>query len=281
MGFEARNTEFGHMFFSTPMILHSRQPDGRHWLTSMDIPPLQIWPVATNHCRAGHFLATLVTSRLSDLEGKVPKEIKLSRTDVAATDTLAKRYPELAEEAGEVQVRLASKPAPELSGEAAEEEEMEFVTPQPPKNWKHTYDAWIRFACRSLGMDVPPACGPEGYDHAMAEAARAAQKLLPSLRKRFMAGMEGLNLGFKIALTTRRRGKEYVWVRPTNWRNAATIDCVLESQPHDCKGYKLGQKLHVQTADVLDYCVGSEKAGVVEAGFTQRIAEDYGLMLPP
>ena len=113
----------------------------------------------------------------------------------------------------------------------------------------------------------------------MSAAACVVQEKLPSLRQRFLKGMEGLNLGFKVGLTTTKGGKEYVWVRATDWKDAASLICLLESQPRDCKGFKLGQTLNLPTAELLDYCIGSETAGAIDPGLTQSIAEDYGLVL--
>jgi hypothetical protein len=269
------------MFFDQPMVICSKQEDGRHWFTTMDLPPLQIWPVAPNHHRVGHFLATLISAKLAGLESEVPEEMVLSRADVASVPSLASRYPELKGEAADVQVRLVPKEAPKDLQVDEDEEDgpMEFVTPQPPLDWQGDYDSWITTAGRRLGIDVAPASGKDGYERAMADAVAQVQGQLPALRQRFLAGMEGLNLGFKVALLTKKGGKEYVWVRATDWKEEGTLVCVLENQPRDCKGYQLGQTLQLPIAELLDYAIGSETAGVVDPGLTQRIAEDYGMVL--
>jgi len=271
------------MFFDKPMVLHSTRDDGRHWLTTMDIPPLQIWPVARNHCRAGHFLATLVAAKLAALKGDVSEEMTLSRADIKSVNSLSKRYPELKTEGGDVSIRLLMMKGPEGNEFEDEEDEddgpVQFITPQPPQDWTASYDQWIVHVGRQLGVDVPEPADETGYEKAMANAAVELQQQLPSLRKRFLAGMDGLNLGFKIGLTTQKGGKEYVWVRPTSWQEESVATCVLESQPRDCQGYKLGQTLDLPVAELLDYAIGSPKAGIVEPGLTQRIAEDYGLVI--
>lgn len=170
--------------------------------------------------------------------------------------------------------------APKGIGEEEEEEPAQFVTPQPPKDWKDGYDSWIVAVGRMLGLEVPEPGDERGYEKAMAEAAAAVQRLLPSLRTRFLAGMDGLHLGFKVGLKTRKGGKEFVWIRPTDWSEETKLVCVLESQPQDCKGYKLGQNISLPVSEILDYVIGAEGAGVVESGPTQRIAENYGLVLP-
>src|SRR6185312_10591717 len=100
---------------------------------------------------------------------------------------------------------------------------------------------------------------------------------LPSLRERFLKGMNGLYLGIKVGLTTRHGAKEYVWVRPTDWQDENALVCVLESQPRACEGYKRGQTLNFAMRELFDYAIGSEAAGLIDPGLTQRIAEDYGL----
>jgi uncharacterized protein YegJ (DUF2314 family) len=265
------------------MVLHSKQADGRHWLTTVDTTPLQIWPVAANHCRAGHFLATLISAKLTTLESDIPEEMVLSRADVASVGSLADRYPELNSEAGEVRIRLVAMKGPSGHKDEQDQEqdaEEQFMTPQPPLDWTGNYDRWIVSSGRSLGVDVPVPSDESGYESAMASAVVELQHRLPSLRQRFLAGMGNLNLGFKVGLATQAGDKEYVWVRPTEWNEEDTVVCVLESEPHDCEGYELGQKLRVPVRDLVDYAIGSESAGLVEPGLTQQIAEDYGLVLP-
>jgi hypothetical protein len=269
------------MLFDKPMILHSKQTDGRHWLTTLDMPPLQIWPVAPNHCRVGHFLATLISAKLASLDGDVPEEITLSRADVASVASLSSHYPELETGAGEVRIRLATMKGPDgTEGDEEEDDDPpQFITPQPTPGWTSSYDKWIVDIGRRLGIDVPEPSDEKGYEKAMANAAADLRQRLPALRRRFLAGMDGLNLGFKVGLATRKGGKEYVWVRPTDWKKENTVVCVLESQPRDCEGFKLGQTLSLSAGELLDYAIGSPSAGVVERGLTQRIAEDYGLVL--
>src|SRR5882672_1438771 len=213
------------MLFNKPMVLHSKQADGRHWLTTIDLPPLQIWPVAQNHCRVGHFLATLISAKLGSLKSGIPEAMTLSRADVTSLASLSGHYPELKTEAGDVRIRLVAMKGPEGSEDEPEQDDdpPQFITPQPPLDWTGDYDKWIVSIGRSLGVDVPEPSDEKGYEKAMANAAVELQQRLPSLQQRFLAGMDGLNLGFKIGLTTRKGGKEYVWVRPTDWNDEKTV----------------------------------------------------------
>jgi hypothetical protein len=64
------------------------------------------------------------------------------------------------------------------------------------------------------------------------------------------------------------------------WHDAMAVECILESEPCDCKGYAYGQSLSLAASELFDYAIGSETAGMVDSGVTQRIAEDYGLVVP-
>ena len=264
------------MFFAEPMVMHSQQDDGRHWLTTVDFPPMQILPVAANHCRAGHFLARVLSMKLASGEG-VPEELTLTRADVVD------RKPEVAGEAGEVRVRFELRPAPpDVQGADADgddDEDVEFVTPVPPSSWTGGYDAWIHTAARRLGLDAPPARDPSGYNGEMAEATAEVQRRLPGLRDRFRAGLGDLKMGLKVGLPTRSRGLEFVWMLPLEWPAGGPIRCQLMSEPRDCEGFALGQAVSVAERDVMDYVIGSEGGGVVDPGLSGRIAENYGLMI--
>jgi hypothetical protein len=58
------------MYTEKPLVMYSKNHDGRHWLTTLEFPPIQIAPVAANHCRVAYFLATLISSKLIKYESK-------------------------------------------------------------------------------------------------------------------------------------------------------------------------------------------------------------------
>lgn len=264
------------MLFAEPTVLHSPNKDGRHWLTVADVPSMQLLPVAPNHCRVGHFLAKIIAAKLARL-AEEPLELVVTRADVMAVDSLA-AFPEIEGEAGDVRVVLAYLPGPE--GEPDSGEEGLFLTPQPPANWSSSYDAWITFAGRALGMDAPEAVVDAAcYEQEFAAASIAFQGTLPKLRQRYLAGLGSVNLGLKVGLATRFGGTEFVWVRPVDWGDAANVTCVLESQPRNCKGYVYGQEIVLAPSRFLDYLMGSQTHGIIERGNTHRIAENYGLIV--
>ncbi len=277
------------MFFDEPMILHSVRDDGRHWLTSMDLPPLQILPAEGNQCRVAHSLALLLSAKLSDEEAQeeldLPCELALTCADLERVPALEDRFrPERVREDG-VRIRLELWPAPEdeegdAEDEGGEEDQAMFITPVPPPGWTAGYDQWLFETTAALGMEPPAPQPASSYEAAFSAAVARARQHLPELRARFLAAMDGLNLGLKTGLKTDSGGIEYVWVRPVAWPEPDTLTCILESEPDDCAAYRLGQQLTLRTADIADYGIGSEDAGLVDPGYTQRIAEDYGLLLP-
>jgi hypothetical protein len=313
------------VFFSEPMVMHTQLSDGRHWLTVIGFPPLQILPVAANHCRAGQFLARVIAMKLASGDG-FPDEIALTRGDVAD------REPEIAGEGGEVRIRLELQPAPADTGfdaaddahdddgddthatdaaelatawtpaadagwspEEAEDDEgaddedndddedddgpLTFLTPLPPTDWAGDYDAWIHTTARRLGLDAPPPRDGTAYEIEMAEAVAEVQRRLPGLRSRFSAGLGELRMGIKVALPTRSGGQELVWAMPLEWPTGGPISASLQSEPHDCEGFELGQTMYIAERDVMDYAIGSETGGVVDPGLTNRIAENYGRII--
>lgn len=269
--------------FGEPSVEHSLLDDGRHQFITDDDPPLKMLPVAPNHYRAGYFLATLITAKLAELDGELPPVLTLTRGDIGLSSSLAETYPEIESEAAEVRVRLVLHDGPQdddKNDENSDEEESEaHITPLPPDDWAGDYDNWVMHVCRSLGVDAPAPCGPKGYEEAMAGVASTLNNRLPELRRRFRSGMDGQNLGFKIALATNSGGKEFVWIRATDWNDESNIVGVLESDPCDCPKYIRGQSIRVPISDLTDFGIGSESGGLIDGGLTQRIAEDFGRVI--
>ncbi len=263
------------MFFDQPQIFHSRREDGRHWLTSMDFPPLQILPVAGNQCRVAHSLALLLSSRLAQSDLELPCELTLARADLEAAQDFAQRYnAERVAPAG-VRFRLEMRSGPERE-DAEDDDDVQFVTPVPPPSWKGSYDEWLYQATSALGFGPPEPMSHSAYDRVLADAIAQARADIPALRQRYLLGMDGLNLGLKVGLKTGTGGIEYVWTRPIDWSDPDMLICILESQPYECADYEVGQRIALPLQDIVDYGIGSEEAGLVEPGYTQRIAEDYG-----
>jgi hypothetical protein len=253
---------------SGPRILHSTGwGGGRHWLTIESEPPLQVGPVAPNHCRVGVKILRSLYDALDRLDRgePVPEAIDL--------EVLPR---------GRVVVALPLAPARwQGIGEEPpdDEDETQFLTPMPVGKWTGSYDEWIFDVATRLGLDPSAPADEHGYEREMDAAHEDMQARLPGLRERYLAGLDGLELAFKVALETESGGVEWCWVLPSSWDDPHAIVATLESEPHDCPGRKAGDTLRIATEDVVDYYIGSEACGTVEAGRTDRIAEDYGVVL--
>lgn len=264
------------MLFSRPTVMHSTTDDGRHWLTTFDFPPLQILPVAGNHCRAGHMLARALSAVLSDLD-ETPEMLTLHRDQLIEAGIVNEGPAETNDSLETVRIPLAmmGRDGQRLGdNEDEDSDESAFLTPHPGPDWSGSYDDWIRHVTRSLGFDTPVAKPATAYDEDLAAAVHAFQVKVPALRERFLAGMGDLNLGFKIPLEG--KSVEYVWVSPVSWDTSDRLMVRLESRPRNGSRYKPGNIFEIAADQLTDYAIGSPEEGLVESGDSQRVAENYG-----
>jgi hypothetical protein len=276
------------VLFNRAFVFHSVHSAGRHWLTTLNQPPLQLGPVAANHLRVGSFLLRILTPRLSAAD-HAPDELVLTRADVTRDVQPRTGYPEIADPPRPVRVRFELHPGPgyplELlqsagADEIPADEETQFFTPLPPIDWPGSFDDWIADAGRALGFDAPPPLGPETYHQVFADAIAEVQRRLPGIREQFRNAMPGVILALKIGLPTRAGGTEYVWLIAESWGDDGKITATLDSSPHDCEGYASGQRVTIPASEIVDYMIGGTEAGPFDPGLTQRIAEDYGRVFP-
>jgi uncharacterized protein YegJ (DUF2314 family) len=251
-------------------IYHSTNDAGRHWLTMDTSPPLQIGPVAPNHCRLGSKILRAVYEALNDLDdgASVPEEVDI----------------QVFEDGPWVRVALPMLPGPKDWGgpDDPDEEPTLFLTVMPVEETSDEIDTWIVPLAEALDLEPDPAIAQGGYKRAMEQAKAQAQAALPSVRERFLerkSKHRDLSFGFKIGLETKSGGTEWVWIEPTSWERPERLVATLESEPHDVPGYEEGQSLDVNAADIGDYIVYNERTEEREGGFTLRIAADYGLVL--
>lgn len=85
----------------------------------------------------------------------------------------------------------------------------------------------------------------------VAPDARVLAKL-PELRKRFAAGLKGAHLLLKAPFANTHGGRELMWVEVTSWKDDA-IGGLLQSDPVAVPSLKLGAKVQIQPADVLEW----------------------------
>jgi uncharacterized protein YegJ (DUF2314 family) len=253
-------------------VLRSTNKQGRHWLTMETDPPLQIGPVAPNHCRIAYYILRAVYATLENLEegDSVPEQIDI-RMD---------------EDEPWARVSLPMLPGPADWGgpDDPDEEPVYFLTVMPAQPAGEEVDTWIVPLAATLGLEPDPAIAEGGYEKAMRRAKEMTQAALPSVRARFLKtdsqDDERLRFGFKIGLATEDQGIEWVWIEPTSWQQPERLQATLESEPFDVPGHKQGQAMDVSAADIADYIVFDPRTEEKEGGFTNRVAADYGLFLP-
>lgn len=268
-------------------VLHSTNDAGRHWLTMDTEPPLQIGPVAPNHCRIGYHILQAVYDALCDLEdgASVPEEIDIRMEDGDAP----------------VRVALPMLPGPDAWGSAGDPEgdgdnddadaegdeddgPVLFLTVTPQGGVAEGIDEWILPMAEALDLDPEPAVHEGGYERAMQSARELTQAALPEVREQFLAlkgeDPQRPSFGFKLGLPTEQGGVEWVWIQPTTWTVPEQLTATLESQPAWVPGHTAGQTLDVLARDLVDYIVYHPATGEREGGFTDRIAADYGLVIP-
>ena len=251
-----------------PQIIHSRGwGAARHWLTIKSEPPLQVGPVASNHCRIGVEILRAIYDALERLE---PGEPVPETVDI---DSLPR---------GRVLIDLPLAPARWTQVGVRppnDDDETQFLTPMPHGDWSGSYDEWIFDVAARLDLEPNPATGEDGYQREMASANEDLRARLHSLRMRFLGGLDGLELLLKFPLATSEGGTEWCWALATSWDEPDVVVATLDSEPFDCPGFEMGQEVSIQVGDLRDYSIGSSAAGMVESGPTDRIAADYGLVL--
>lgn len=260
-----------------PLFMYSRNHDGRHWLTTLALPPLQIAPVAANHCRVAYFLATIISSKLGQCDNKFPEVLSLTRDDVRAASALIGQHAELEEGQNEVLVRLVFESAAsnQLDGVAHDER---FLTPRPMEDWQGTYDQWIFTIARQLGINAPTPADKESYQVALATAMQKVRQKIPDLRQMYLQGMDEWKLRFKVGVINNSNDTVFLWLQPLDWSDEEQVVCMIESEPFDCDNYWMGRILRVPVSNLVDYAISND-AHLIEQGILHQIEEDYGRKL--
>lgn len=270
------------------MFLCSPTADGgRSNLTTLGlffrgVPEMLLPGLAGNHLRAGRFLVNTIARKLASMSGAIRLEdaeseaglvVTLTRDDVAPNEPFLRRGAELPPgDATAVWVRLHFEPF----GDDTDEPAM-LLRMLPMPGFLGDPDLWLRDTCRTLGQDAPDPLPSSALDREIAAAAERARATLPAIRERFCHGLApDESLLVKVALVTSSGGGEHVWVRVVGWEDD-NLSGILESKPHDCSGYTLGQEMRFAASDVEDRCIASKTRGIVEPGLTDIIVLDFGV----
>ncbi|MGF1657737.1 MAG: DUF2314 domain-containing protein [Verrucomicrobiales bacterium] len=156
-----------------------------------------------------------------------------------------------------------------------------FITIHPPPDYSGSFDDWMIYACQQLGHEAPAPKSLEEMDHIMVKAFEAARSAVPEFRSLFHRGLpEGHKLAVKHPLGNSEGAKEYVWVEVKAWSETDTLTGILLSDPVQISGYKHGQKLEFSAADVVDFVLADGEGNTIDPGFTQRLAEEFGIEIP-
>lgn len=265
------------MSSNKPLFMYSRNDEGRHWLTTLALPPLQIAPVAANHCRVAYFLATMISSKLAQYQDNMPTVVCLTHEDVRVAAAVLGQDTDLEETNNEVMVRLVLEGAASNQLDGVELVER-FITPRPMEDWEGTYDQWIFTVARQLGINAPAPADKESYQSALDAVLQKVRQKIPDLRQMYLQGMDEWKLRFKLALHNNRNDIIFVWLQPLDWSDEAEVVCMIESEPFDCDDYWQGRILRVPVSNLVDYSISSD-AHLIEQGILHQVEEDYGRKL--
>lgn len=248
-----------------PLIMYRQNKEGKHWLTTLGFPPLQLALVAANQRRVATFVLSHISKKL------------LERNDVPVVLNLGKSTDFTKKE--DIYIQL------ELEPPALKEDDFGFIadelylTPRPMGYWAGTYEQWIFMLARKLGMeDAPKPASQSSYDFALQKAIMLARQKIPYLKESFNQGFEEWELYFKVALLNNNRETNFVWAKPISWNKANKVKVKLMSEPYNSDDYWLGQELEVPESYIIDYCLTEDISQFSDNTATYRVAEDYGVI---
>ena len=270
------------MYQEKPLVIYSKNHDGRHWLTTLEFPPIQIAPVAANHCRVAYFLATLISSKLITYENNIPMTLSLTRNDVSASRVLAESFPEPVDHSlvtDELMIRLVFEgAASQHENDIGRTQEL-FLTPRPMPEWQGTYDQWIYTIARQLGINAPEPADEKHYYVALNTAIQKVREKIPNIRNLYLGGTNEWKLRLKVGLLNNSGELTYVWLRPMDWSVVDQVVCEIESEPYDCDDFWIGRVLRVPVSNLVDYSISTQDAHLIDAGQTHVVDEDYGVQI--
>jgi hypothetical protein len=261
------------MYQEKSLIMYRQTQEGKHWLTTLGFPPIQLPPVAANQRRVATFVTSVISAKLLVCE-KIPDTLYLKVDDAisygANLSSLGSHG---------VSLKLDFEKAAVKENDDFYTDEF-FITPRPVGKWVNTYDDWVFMIARKLGMnDAPKPAGRETYELALAKVIDSVRKNLCKVREMYLQGLNTWNLYLKVGLLNNQQKVEYVWLKPLDWKNPNYVKAIIMSDPYDCDDYWLGQELHIPVAHLVDYCISNDSEHFVDSSLTRRVADDYGLMM--
>ncbi len=250
------------MLHDNPLIMYRQSQDGKHWLTTLGFPALQLPLVAANQRRVATYVLSCISRQLLAYDN-IPLVLKLNNTQSNE----------------EICINLELEPAAiteQMIGFVADDL---FLTPRPQNGWAGNYDQWIYVLAKKLGMDdAPKPASQSSYELALQKAIMLIRQKIPYLRESFNQGFNEWTLYFKVALLNNYKEKIFVWAKPINWDKANKVKVKLMSEPYNSDDYWLGQELEVPESYIIDYCLTEDINHFSDNTATYRVAEDYGVV---
>ena len=240
------------MYQEKSLILYRKTPEGRHWLTTLGSPAVQLPPVAANQRRVATFITSVISSKLSGCN-HIPDSLYLRAEDAISYGA----NKQMLGMSG-VWIKLGvEKPAiGELDDFYSDES---FITPRPMTSWGDSYDDWVFMVAKKLGMtDAPRPADQKSYTAAFEQAVSMVRNKTSKIREIFLQGLTSWGLYLKVGFLNNRQELEYVWLKPLDWHDPKSIRAVIMSDPYDCDDYWLGQELKVPVMSIVDYCISSD-----------------------
>ena len=112
------------------------------------------------------------------------------------------------------------------------------------------------------------------HNDAIKAASERAREKLPSLRKRFNAGLQpGETLLLKAPFETTDGGNEWMWVEVSTWKGGDIVG-LLNNQPEKVPGLQAGATVSVKEEDIFDY-VFYKADGSEEGNETGKLIQQY------
>lgn len=249
------------MLDDSPLIMYRQGQDGKHWLTTLGFPALQLPLVVANQRRVATYVLSYISTRLLAYDN-IPFVLKLHSS--SANEDI---WINLELETAAISEQMLGFVADDL-----------FLTPRPYGEWAGSYDQWIYMLACKLGMeDAPKPATQLSYGHALQKAIVVSRQKVPDLRQAFAQHDEYVPLYLKIVLLNNKKQKHFVWVKPLVWTEQK-LKVVLVSEPFDCDDYWLGQELEIPEAYIVDYCLTDDLQHFADNTLTHKVAEDYGVM---
>lgn len=194
---------------------------------------------------------------------EIPAVFSLSEADVARAYGLKPRG------GGRARVRLRLDPAPDPESEV-------FLTVLPPDDFPLSAGEFIASVCNALWGAPEPDIRRRAHDPAMQAAIETARAALP--RARELLGAHAVDLSARLIVKHRLPieggGNEFVWATITDWSSPDVLVGTSMNDAESDPSVRVGRPVRLAADDVVDWALWTDDDGVIEGGWTIRVAEE-------